>query len=181
MDPYGILKTLYYNPSKPSGYSSPYALYKAAKEIYPSVTLSNVKQWMKKQNVFTLHAPVRKKFTRRKTIAKGLYYQMQMDLVDMQKYKHFNNNYKYILTAIDIFNRKAFAMPIKTKHNVEIIRAIKEIFKVYPKVEYIQTDQGTEFFGKPVKDYFQSEGIKQFFTSSDMKCALVERFNRTLK
>lgn len=181
MDPYGVLNDLYYNPERPSSFSSPIQLYYAARKLLPNITLHNVNQWLRKQNVYTLHAPVRKTFTRRKTLSRGLYYQLQMDLVDMQKYKHWNNNFKYILTVIDIFSRKAFAIPLKSKHNVEIVRALQHLFTMYPIVKYVQTDQGTEFFGAPVREFFKSKGITHFFTSSDPKCALVERFNRTLK
>ena len=49
----------------------------------------------------------------------------------------------------------------------------------YPK--YLQTDQGLDFLSAPVKPYLRERNIRHFYTSSDTKCSIVERFNRTLK
>ena len=45
----------------------------------------------------------------------------------------------------------------------------------------IQTDQGREFFNEIFKSFLRENNIIHYFTSSDIKCALVERFNRILK
>ncbi len=172
---------LYYNTKQYTAYGSAYLLYKAAKKIYPNITENNVKKWLLKQDIFSLHAPVRKHFKRRKTLAKGLYYQMQMDLVDMRKFKGKNRNYMYLLTAIDVFNRKGFAIPIRSKSNEHVLEGLKKLFADYPYVKKIQTDQGTEFFGHKVREYMKRHNMHHFFTSSDTKSSLVERFNRTLK
>ena len=42
-------------------------------------------------------------------------------------------------------------------------------------------DQGTEFYNKPFLDLLKRLNIKHYSISSDRKCAIVERFNRTLK
>jgi hypothetical protein len=38
----------------------------------------------------------------------------QMDIYDLSKYKNYNRGFKYILTVIDVFTRKAFEEPMKT-------------------------------------------------------------------
>ena len=124
---------------------------------------------------------MRRRFLRRKTLAPGLYHQMQMDLVDLSSLRTKNKGFKYLLTAIDIFSRKAFAIPLKTKRGSEIVEALQEIFASYPYPKLIQFDQGGEFWNKEVAAYLKKHHIKPFFTSSDTKCALVERWNRTLK
>ena len=40
---------------------------------------------------------------------------MQMDLVDMGKYGNKNKGYRWILTAIEILSRFAFAIPVYRK------------------------------------------------------------------
>lgn len=181
MDPHGILHSLYYDPKQPSSYGTLRTLYQSAKTIYPSIKLRDVRAWLLKQDIYSMHGTLRKKFKRRKTLSKGLYYQMQMDLIDMSKYKRNNSNYTFILTAIDIFSRKAFAEPLKSKHARVVRDAIDKIFSDYPKVKYLQTDLGNEFYGKEVKQYLKDKNVIHFSTSSDTKCAIVERFNRTLK
>lgn len=176
-----ILKSIYYDPAQWASFSSVQQLYRAAKHINPKFTLRAVKRWLQAQNVYTLHKPLKKRFVRRKTISKGLYYQMQMDLVDLSSIKSKNKNMRYLLTAIDIFNRKAFAVPLKTKQGVEVVKALKQIFLNYPKVKFIQTDEGKEFLNQHVKTYLKENNMSLFTTSSDTKSSIVERFNRTLK
>ena len=49
------------------------------------------------------------------------------------------------------------------------------------KPKRVQTDEGLEFFNKDCKDFMTKHNIKLYFTRSEMKAAIVERFNRTLK
>ena len=156
-------------------------MYHAAKRTTLDITLSYVKRWLLTQNVFTLHAPLRKHFVRRKTVVPGLYYQMQMDLVDLSGIKDRNKGYKYLLTAIDVFSRKAFVVPLKNKKDIEVKNAIAYIFSNYPLVQYVQTDSGREFYNSVVKSYLDEHNITLFSTSSDPKASIIERFNKTLK
>lgn len=175
------LRTIYYDPNHPAAFGSVSRLYQAARNVVPSITLAFVKQWILGQNVYTLHAPLNRRFPRRKTLAPGLYYQMQMDLVDLSNIKNKNNGFTFLLTAIDVFSRKAFVVPLKSKRGSDVRDAIANIFTNYPPPKYVQTDSGKEFYNHTVMRYLKQLNIRLFSTSSDTKCALVERFNRTLK
>lgn len=176
-----ILREIYFDPEHPAGFGSVNGLHHSAQKIDKTVTKDYVEQWLRSQNVYTLHAPLRRKFLRRKTLSPGLYYQMQMDLVDLSSISKKNKGTKFLLTAIDIFSRKAFVIPLKSKKDTDVRNAIQTIFTNYPPVRYVQTDLGKEFHNRAVKKYLASRNIKLFSTSSDTKCAIVERFNRTLK
>lgn len=175
------LRTVYYDLKHPDSYASATALYRSVKSIVPSITLKYVKNWLASQNVYTLHAPIRRHFNRRKTVVPGLYHQMQMDLVDLSSISNKNAGYRYLLTAVDVFSRKAFVVPLKNKRDISVKNAIAHIFTNYPPIKYLQTDLGTEFYNRNVKDYLTKQNITLFSTSSDTKSSIVERFNRTLK
>ena len=175
------LRSIYLNPKHPASYSSLRSVYDALRKLRPGVKKADVKSWLESLDVYTLHAPVRRRFQRRKVIAPGPYYQLQADLVDLSNISRQNGGYKFLLTAIDVFSRKAFAVPLKSKREHEVKDAFSVIFNAYPVVKYLQTDLGTEFYNKTVRSYLKDKGIKLFSTSSDTKCALVERWNRTLK
>lgn len=175
------LRTIYYDPKHPAAFGSALDLYHAAKRVTLNITLSYVKRWLLTQNVFTLHAPLRRRFLRRKTVVPGLYHQMQMDLVDLSSIKNKNKGYRFLLTAIDVFSRKAFVVPLKSKKGVEVKKAIAHIFSNYPPVKFLQTDKGGEFYNRVVKSYLDEHNIILFSTSSDPKASIVERFNKTLK
>jgi hypothetical protein len=54
--------------------------------------------------------------------------QWQADLVDMQKYKNYNDDYNYILTVIYLFSRYGWVKPLKRKEGLEVRKAFEEIF-----------------------------------------------------
>ena len=171
------LKEIYYDPSNPAALSSPAVLAAAAR-----VPLKKTKQWLAKQATYTLHRRARKTYPDRKYYVNSIDDQWQMDLADMQQIHQRNDNYRYILTCIDILSRYGWARPLKTKQGSEVAKAIEDIFESsnrHPK--RLQTDQGTEFYNAPVKRLLEKYNIELFSVKSPKKCALVERWNRTLK
>ena len=126
-------------------------------------------------------------FKRRQTYVSSMGDQLQMDLVDMSKYENENDNYRWILTAIDVFSRYVFALPVRRKHKEfmeptlsNLLQQFKTRFKTYPNI--VQFDDGGEFHKTKVLPLLKSKGIKYFSTRlTSKKAALVEWFNRTLK
>lgn len=107
------LGEIYYSPA--SGCQSAERLYEKAIEEGLDVTLKSVKEWLKTQDTFTRYKPVVKRHKFRKTYMNDLGEQVQMDLVDMWKYKNKNRGYCWILTAIVILSRYPFAIPVYRK------------------------------------------------------------------
>lgn len=176
-----ILQKIYYDPSHPAGLSSPRKLFNAAKLLSPTLSLEHVRTWLSKQFTYTLHKPARRRFRRNPTIVDNVDEQWQADLVDMQAFVKENKGFKYLLTVIDIFSKFAWVVPLKTKKGSEVKEAFQTIFRQRIPVK-LQTDQGREFVNEDVKKYLKSKNV-HFFTSlnRDIKCAVVERFNRTLR
>lgn len=171
------LKEIYYDPNHPAGLGSVVALANAA-----GVSLRKTKAWLTKQPTYTLHRRARKTYPNRKYYVNSIDDQWQMDLADMNRLQNKNNNYRYILTCIDILSRFAFARPLKTKQGNEVAAAIEDIFRSSKRLpKRIQTDQGREFYNPAVKRLLDEHDIELFSVMSPNKCALVERWNRTLK
>lgn len=167
------LKEIYYNPQ--TGYSGINDLVRKS-----GLSSKIVTDWLSRQNVYTLHKPIRHKFKTRRVIVSSVDDQWQADLVDMQKYKTQNKNINYILTVIDIFSKYAWVTPIKKKTGNDIAEAFQNIFKErIPRK--IHTDKGLEFINKPTQELFKKHGIHWFATENETKAQVVERFNRTLK
>ena len=51
------------------------------------------------------------------------------DLIDKSSLAQYNNNYKFILTVIDIFTKYAWALPSGNKTGQEITKAFTQITK----------------------------------------------------
>jgi transposase InsO family protein len=168
------MNDVYYDEKNAASYRGVYPL---ARE-FGTKTASD---WLKTQDSYTLHKPVRKKFPRRKTFAKGVNDLFQADLVDMQTMSRSNDSHRYILTCIDVFSKKAYALPLMDKRGPTLATAFEKIFsEMVPNL--LQTDRGTEFLNSSVQAVFKKYNIHHYWSfNDDIKAAVVERFNRTLK
>ena len=177
-----ILTKIYYDVLNPAGYSSVQKLFKAAKKIIPSITIKEIKQWLKYQQTYTRHRKVIRSFPRRKTISQGIDDVWQIDLCDLSKLSRFNSRYKFLLTVIDVFSRYAFVRPLKNKTGLEVSKALENIFEIEQRKPLkLGFDEGLEFYNRNVKALLDKHQIKSYSVYSDTKMAMVERFNRTLK
>jgi len=140
-----------------------------------------VKQFLAKQDAYTLHKPRRVRFPRRKTYPKGIADLYQIDVVDMSNLSSYNDGMRYILTCIDVFTKRAWAIPVRTKSGRDVPEAFEKILEDR-KCNMVQSDKGTEFFNGTFQSMLQRHRIK-FYTSEneDLKASVVESFNRTLK
>jgi hypothetical protein len=93
-----------------------------------------------------------------------------------------NDGYRYLLNCIDVFSRFAYSEPMKTKTAVEVTDCFENKILRDRSINFLQSDKGGEFLNSKFQALLKVRGIR-FYTSEndDIKAALVERFNRTLK
>ena len=132
---------------------------------------------------YTLHKPRRTRFPTAPTLVFDRDEQWQMDLVDMQKLRRWNQGNNYLLTVIDVLSKYAWAVPIQSKSSTNMIRGLDKIRRqASPRRPLcVQTDQGKEFLNKKVQAWFKQQGWHHFYTFGDSKASVVERWHRTLK
>lgn len=176
-----LLHKLYYKTSSPGSFGGVNRLYNEARLQDSDITHKDVKDWLSGELTYTLHKPSRRRFKRNPILVSAIDEQWQADLVDMQDHQKSNKNYKYFITIIDIFSKYAWVVPLKNKSAKSILEAFKLVFKQRIPTK-LQTDQGKEFDNKLLSNYLKNSMV-QFFTAKnpDIKCAVVERFNRSLK
>jgi Integrase core domain/Chromo (CHRromatin Organisation MOdifier) domain len=138
-------------------------------------------KWLEMQPAYSLHKPVRKKFTRNKVLVSHIDEQWAVDLVDLQTLAKYNDGYKYLLNCIDVFSKYAWSIPIKNKTSKSIIDAFAAILSEGRRPKKLQSDAGTEFTNKAFQKILAEECITFFTVNSEMKACVIERFNRTLK
>ena len=90
---------LYYDPARPTAFSTLCKLGVAAKNI----KLDDTRDWLEKQDAHTLHRPIRKRFASNPYTVNNLMDVWECDLVEVQALGRFNDNYKYILSVVDVF------------------------------------------------------------------------------
>jgi hypothetical protein len=176
-----VLSKIYYDTSNPGSYGGVKSLYREAIKVIPNLAEKDVKEWLSSQLVYTLHKPTKRRFKRNPVIAEHINENFQADLVDMQEFAKQNDNYRYILTVIDVFSKRAWAVPIKRKDANLVVKAMNKILKQVSPLK-LQTDKGKEFDNKLFRKLMEIYNINFFMTKNKViKCSVIERFNRTLK
>ena len=105
-----------------------------------------------------------------------------VDLTDMHSLSKYDKRIKYLLCAIDLFNKYAWVIPIKDKKGTSIVNAFKKILSdLNRKPNKIWVDQGSEFYDKSFKDFLKINNIEMYSPYNEGKSVVAERFIRTLK
>jgi L-rhamnose mutarotase len=100
--------------------------------------------------------------------------------VDLSAFRKENDGFRYIITIIDTFSKKAWAFKLKRKTGKAIFDVMKPFFQSR-KPQKIQFDQGTEFYNKLFLGLLKKHKIEHYSVYSEVKASIVERFNRTLR
>ena len=168
----------YFDPKHPASYEG---VEKFRKHLNKKFTKKEIQDFMLKHDAYTLHKPVRKHFKRRITFTVGIDDLWQADLVDLSSVSKYNDGYKFLLTVIEVFSKVAWAIPLKIKSSASLVEAFSNLFQ-HRKPAHLQTDKGTEFLNSGAQKLFKEHKIN-FYTSQneDIKAAVIERFNCTLK
>ena len=168
-----------YHGTKPYSFSGKQTVY----QFYPHESKESIDKKLQESNTFTKFKTVRKI----KTNPYFIKYKRQLfqaDLVFFTRPEQIRSNdgYKYILNVIDCFTRKIWVYKLKTKKCNEILKNFKKLFKECGKLPtYLQTDKGLEFICKELTQFLKENNVKQYFATSDRKCAFIERNNRTIQ
>ena len=127
---------------------------------------------------------VKKKFPRRRVVARFPFEIFMGDLLEYPNYKSVNHGYKFILILIDCFTKMLYVAPMKRKdadHSAQAFNAIFDQFDRFPI--NLVTDGGKEFFNKEVQKVFDNYGINHYKcpTKTKTKASVAERVIRTMK
>lgn len=138
---------------------------------------------VKREIVEEIHRYARKNYERRKYSMRGIADTIQADLIEMQKFKQKNRGYRYILIAIDVFSKMAYAEPLKDKTAKSTAEAMAKILnKIGQPIKNLHTDNGKEFYNSSMQQLLARSGnINHYSTFTSKKASIVERLIRTIK
>ena len=178
------ISDLYYDEGSPAGFSTLRKL-QAAEEAESKKkkgkpqSVAATRAWLEEQDAYTLHRPVRKRFARNPYTVTNVGDVWECDLLDVQSYARYNDNYRYVLSVIDVFSKYLYLIPMKTKSGPAVTAAFRSIFADKPKLMtrrpvWVRTDKGKEFLNKDFQDMLRDEGIQfQVCRNPDVKCAVL--------
>ena len=176
------LAQIYHNPASPGGFRGPEALWQEAKQHIPLLKKGQVHGFLRAQKPYSKHKQFTPVKNYRKVWSKRARYLIQMDLLDFRKWSNENDGHNYICCAIDVFTKKLWTFPLKTKTANELHDKLF-YFIIRERPEKIQTDQGTEFFNRRFQNFLATLNppIPLYNTWSIKKASVVERVQRTLR
>ena len=174
------IKKLYNDPKFSASFAGKKRFVNAIISKNKNLKRKKVEEELKKIDSYTLHKPARKTKLFRRIYTKGIRYIYQIDLIDMTKFKNENDDYRWLITIIDTFSKKAWAFKLKRKTSKAIMNVMKP-FLLSNTPTKMEFDQGTEFYNASFLNLLKTLKINYYSVYSDRKCAIVERFNRTLK
>jgi hypothetical protein len=116
-------RELYLDVSHPGSLSGLENFYRVLKEKKIKINRQQVKEWLASQEAYTMHRRMLKKFPRNKVITRGIDDLWQIDLADMQYISKYNDNFRYLVTCIDVFGKFALVIPIKNKQAKSVLEA----------------------------------------------------------
>jgi len=97
-------------------------------------SVAATKAWLEEQDAYTLHRPVWKRFARNPYTVTNVMDVWECDLLDVQSYAKYNDNFRYILLVIDVFSKFLYLIPVKTKSGPAVTAAFRSIFDDKPKL-----------------------------------------------
>jgi transposase InsO family protein len=155
-------------------------IWKLLNESGIPVSRRQVADWLSKQMIHQIFMPTRTPKDVQPTISKGPFKTVGIDLADMTTMA--DRGYNWILTGIDMFTKKGFAVPLKDKTEKSAAAGLKLLLEQMKRMpSAIRSDNGSEFvssaFGKVLY------GIEQVLSSpgKPQSNGGVERFNGILK
>jgi transposase InsO family protein len=179
-----MISKLYNDPSKPSASSTQQILQNAVEQITRKQKQKTyIKSWLLKQDAYTLHRAVRKRFHRNPHTVNNINDVWESDLVDIQGLSKYNDGIKYLLTVIDVFSKFLHIVPLKSKTGNAVTLAFRTILKdpkylepIRKRPVWVRTDRGKEFLNKSFQDMLKHEGIQfQTCKNPDVKCSVVKK------
>ena len=124
------------------------AFYHKITQKYINITRVQVAEFLKRQAYYQITRPLIHK-TNKPILTSQPQERWAIDLVDMDRYSGSNKNFRYIMTCVDMFSRYVWAVPLKLKASVDVVKGLDKIVEkadgVYPHI--LQKDNGGGFPG----------------------------------
>ena len=92
-----------------------------------------------------------------------------------------NDGFLYVLAFIDTFTKAVGIIKLKTKDTKIVTQKMKYLFDNGDKPKYLRVDAGGEFLSHIFTQMCAKHNVKLYIAQEPIKCAFIERFNRTFK
>ena len=144
-----VLSNIYNDPKDPGFLDKIERLLCQARKLHVSgVTRISVKEYLQKEQPYTINKQPRRRFTRYHTYVARIDAQWQADLTDIQSIARQNNGMRYYLIVIDVFSKFPCANPVNSNNAKVITAAFGQLLTTAnPRhLQRLQINKSKEFF-----------------------------------
>ena len=99
----------------------------------------------------------------------------------MESLSKYNKGIKYLFSAIDLFSKYAWVVPLKDKKGITIVNAFQKIISKGRKPSKIWVDQGGEFYNNLFKRFLKMNNVEMYSVNNEAKSVIAKRFIKMLK
>ena len=126
--------------------------------MYVGISRRKINDFLLRQPFYQVYKRVRKDFVIKPVISKRPNTHWQMDCISIsdEKMVFANNGVIMVLNVVDLYSKKAWSQPLKSKSAEEIKRGLQEVFKTDEPPTVFQSDNGSEFKNEIVDDFLKS-------------------------
>ena len=147
-----------------------------------NLPIKDIENFLSSNYVYTIHRQAKKPKVRNPVFVYYRRFQFQCDTIEISRIKKWNNNYSYILGAIDIWSRKAFCRLMFTKTAKETVEKMEEIFHEAGDLpETVLFDRGSELKNKEMTNFLKNLNIRVFYSDTSIHAPFIERWNYTIQ
>lgn len=122
------LEENYHTYNSPVAYLGVHKLYRFYNKI---LTQREIKRFLATSESYTQLSPERRSKVFEETLAFSPNDVIQFDLVDVSEMKKENNNFCFLICAIDCYSRVAHVLPLLTKHSKQVALSMSAIVHRY--------------------------------------------------
>ena len=174
------LHRLYHKAGDVGAFRGPKALFQAIRRNGKNkdISLKDCKEFLATQPTYALYRPARRNFPRNRIRATYPGDVVQIDIMDMQKFK---NKYLYVLLAYDTYSKFLQGVPLNNRKPPGIIRGLKTFLRGPIGIAAIYWDKEGSFLSRKVQRFLKEVGVHNYTTKSVVKAPGVERAIRTIR
>ena len=147
-----------------------------------NIKTDDLKDVLSKSNIYTEFREFKKPkyLPPVRTYGKNYLWEADLMFFTHPTFTEENDGSLYILAMIDTFTKRVRMTSLKSKNTTEVINFVRNLFKE-SKPKYLRVDAGGEFISNAFTKMCRENNVELYIAMEPIKCAVIERFNRTFK
>ncbi|HIL42002.1 MAG TPA: hypothetical protein EYG35_01300 [Gammaproteobacteria bacterium] len=173
------LKSNYLSPPHPIAFAGKNAIHRHYGGVLSRATIDD---FLETVETYTLHKETHATKVYNPTYVRKPRSQIQLDLCSLFNQEKYNRGVRFLMVAIDVFTKKVWVTPLKTKSAHDVLSAFKTMHQrdIGPFKKLV-VDLGKEWWNAHFQNYCKAQNIRMLAPRTQGHASTVERVIRSLK